>query len=398
MEKNPDVGRVYRKYVFASFAAAAFVSAGIILLYVNDVAKPYFSSLDALFSLEGLRRYLTNFVGAIVILFIVIGLVSRIGVEKFQFFHEIIIGILMVCYILCLVASSISAHAAFLAASACTCGAVVWTVIYDMLLAGMKPRIILGLWLASLAAGFLPYQPEFSLNAAYLASLAAGLTPFLFLTWTLAAMLYHPGLLPTFWRGEKRQGERFLCPVCLRRFELGPGLPWLARNSGRLLAKEYPTHHRKFRDYFVCRSCGGGDRYENAETVVAVIDRPWEHEARRKGSTLYINAMAGNEESLPMDLDALEIRNDPEIKYDYVLQHYYLTLVEDHVVRSDDLKDKIPVILRNNPPISANTRHLIADWFKEIAYDPEKEDGAAPETYISVKSVIDSDGDTKKKR
>ena len=68
-----------------------------------------------------------------------------------------------------------------------------------------------------------------------------------------------------------------------------------------------------------------------------------------------------------MDLDVLEIWSSDGLDYNYLVQHFLITFMEDHLHHTFEDLRRVPVILRcKRGDISLNTYNLLSDKFKEV--------------------------------
>ncbi|MCP4695954.1 MAG: hypothetical protein GY862_03755 [Gammaproteobacteria bacterium] len=176
------------------------------------------------------------------------------------------------------------------------------------------------------------------------------------------------------WLCARRTTRLRVCRNDFHRFILlEPGLPWIVRWSGRLLAVENPRLHENFADYFVCRACGQ-QVFIEAERLVGMI-----------GATAYPEIYMENRYvcmavslfdtaeriALSADIDRLEIHPSSgatEQDYDYAVTAVDIALSNDPH-RTRKLK-QIPIILHGNPPLSENTRRILKNHFRRVETGP----------------------------
>jgi HEAT repeat protein len=179
------------------------------------------------------------------------------------------------------------------------------------------------------------------------------------------------------WLDAKKVASSWICKSdCTRYTQLGSGLPWLVRWSGRFLAVEVPKKHDDFADYFVCRTCGKNRKkqafYTGIDHIIGIIgDMNWvqQNTYQENGQTRLAVKLFPNAEgkARSADIDLLEIqepRPGETIDYDYAINAVIIALSED-MGRQKPLKE-IPVIIRGNPPLSKNSRSILANKFGRI--------------------------------
>ena len=192
------------------------------------------------------------------------------------------------------------------------------------------------------------------------------ISPFLIILLVLSAT-------PVFnsrWLEAKKNAMSFICGTCLhRRFVLGPGLPWIVRWSGRILAEEAPKIHDHFKNYFICQTCKEKNaRLAGVQEMTGLIGGNIEG-LRQKGNKAYVSIWSESQKRTGnADIDILEIRNTPGISYDYAINDVIKTLKND-VSRPGNYLKNIPVVLKGNPPVSENSMRLLEQEFKEIRYE-----------------------------
>lgn len=225
---------------------------------------------------------------------------------------------------------------------------------------------------SSFAAGIFIFFPAFSISFDYAAYLFIGLVPFLILL--LAGKLVNRFGNKRF-KAAVKDAERFLCPACACRMVADPkALPWIVRKTGRLYAEERPMLYEDFRDYYICLRCGGDERFEGVKSVVAVIGRPRDDYIENMGDKVYVHVVESAKSTrFIYYMNALEIRNEPGLDYDFLVQHFYLHLTEDpaYLLLSDNpnknlsVLKHVQVILKDDPPVSPNVKNLLNEWFRK---------------------------------
>jgi HEAT repeat protein len=241
------------------------------------------------------------------------------------------------------------------------------TIMHKIALPGIRLRLIGGMISGALVVGLLFTVPATSLRFSSLAFVTASASPFFLMLFLFSLFLLLPISPRSHWLDAKKDLETYFCRSCLRRFILGPGLPWLVRESGRLLALEKEIVHHDFRDYFVCRRCRTSkNRMSNIRSVIAVIDRPWEKHGRKKGHNLFINVSNANISAEDADWDILLIRNVPGLNYNNIIQRFCACLMEEDGRIPRRLKKRIAVVLKGDPPLSPDTRALLDDSFRMV--------------------------------
>jgi hypothetical protein len=198
------------------------------------------------------------------------------------------------------------------------------------------------------------------------------------------------------WLKARKAASFWVCKYDCTRTKLEE-LPWLVRWSGRFLAVEEPKKweylrlvHWKgrfltlaepqkyddFADYFVCRTCGKNHQKQAFYTDIHYIKGTiggmsisqkiyqTKNGQTRLAVKLFPNAKG---KARSADIDRLEIHELPPgetLNYDYAVNAVLIALSNDHG-RKRPLK-KVPVTIYGNPPLSENTRRLLANEFGEI--------------------------------
>jgi len=177
------------------------------------------------------------------------------------------------------------------------------------------------------------------------------------------------------WLKASKTASSWVCQSDYTRYtQLGSDLPWLVRWSGRFLAVEVPKKHDDFADYFVCRTCGK-NRHEQAfqtsiKQIIGVIGGmtlPQETYQENGQRCLAVNLFSNPErQASNADIERLYIHSPlgETIDYDYAVNAVIIALSEDHN-RPRPLK-KVPVTLYGNPPLSENTRRILAKEFGKV--------------------------------
>jgi len=164
------------------------------------------------------------------------------------------------------------------------------------------------------------------------------------------------------WLKAERQAAHWICQKDYHRFQLGPGLPWPVRWSGRLLMVEEPRQHWNFANYFVCRYCGDHTEFVTARRVIGVIGATPSVTAPGELSISLFDP--ANRQARSADIDRLDLYPplpDQTLDYDYAVNSVLNALSEDHH-RSRPLK-KIPVRIHGQLSLPENTRRMLADRF-----------------------------------
>ncbi|RKZ92609.1 MAG: hypothetical protein DRR19_03725 [Candidatus Parabeggiatoa sp. nov. 1] len=179
------------------------------------------------------------------------------------------------------------------------------------------------------------------------------------------------------WLNARKMASSWVCQADGTRICISPSLPWLVRWSGRFLAVEVPQKHDDFADYFVCRTCGKNRKkqafYTGIEHITGFIANttvPQKTYRRKNGQFFLAVSLFSNTErkARSADIDQMVIRHKPlpdqTMDYDYAVNAVLIALSDDHN-RTRPLK-QVPVTLHGNPPLSENTRRILANQFGQI--------------------------------
>lgn len=205
-------------------------------------------------------------------------------------------------------------------------------------------------------------------------------------------LLFHP-LAWRPWVQARRAAQEFVCGECARRYVLAPGLPWLARWTGRTLATEDPKLHDDFKDYFVCGDCGSNKhRITGIREVVGVVGGPallhgsiargWPRWPRTQEIPDLVGGAAArqlrddgkfhgalwSEQDLTArhaDIDRLVIRAGNVSNYERAV-NAVVNALRDDVSRPAAWCKQIPVTLEGAPTLSAGTVRMLEDTFMMI--------------------------------
>jgi hypothetical protein len=167
------------------------------------------------------------------------------------------------------------------------------------------------------------------------------------------------------WLRISKQAAHWLCQRDYHHFQLGRGLPWPVRWSGRLLIVEEPRQHEDFAEYFVCRYCGDHTEFVTAQHLTGVIGAVPAATAPGELSISLFDSASRQARSADIDrLDLYSPLPDQTLDYDYAVNSVLNALSEGHH-RSRPLK-RIPVRIHGQPPLPENTRRMLADRFGRI--------------------------------
>jgi len=191
---------------------------------------------------------------------------------------------------------------------------------------------------------------------------------------TLLFMGYLLGFLIVFltlrfrpWLKAHKTASSWVCQSDYTRYtQLGSGLPWLVRWSGRFLAVEVPKKHEDFAEYFVCRTCGKNRQEQAFQTGIdQIIGVIGDFKKIKSAKSLVVKLFSNTErQARNADIDRLEIHAGQKMDYDYAVNAVIIALSEDHN-RPRPLS-KVPVTLYGNPPLNENSRRLLAKEFGPI--------------------------------
>lgn len=118
--------------------------------------------------------------------------------------------------------------------------------------------------------------------------------------------------------------------------------------------------------YVACRGCGSSlDLIKGIKKVIGLIGGDVD-DSRVDGERVYVNLWAEAQKAARnADIDLLEIRNSSNITYDYAINAVWVALTND-ASRPRKYVKRIPVILKDNPPLSENSRRILEREFGGI--------------------------------